>query len=335
MLPADDGGSTTRSTRLRRYGPLAVIVVLLLAVGAVVLVGGGDDEDDPQGEASPGEIDWKSPGSAEPGAPGPTGLMPVTYAEADGAGGAGGAGDLEWPDTCDTERGRVMLPSVYALPCVPAFDGDNGGVTAQGVTEDSIKVVYYWAEQGADLASLLGAMGANDTAEEQQETIEQYVDIYTSVTQSYGRKVELVRFAATGLPTDVLAARADATDILAMEPFAVLGGPALDRGAFAQELADAGVLCFACTGSALPSRWPWRWRPTCGARCRPPTRSSICSTPGSAPSAPSAPAGTTPPRRRAATRRTRPARSASSTSSRTRRCSRGSARSAATWPTWR
>ena len=237
---------------MRRYGPLAVIVVLLLAVGAVVLVGGGDDgggPDETGAGSGSGDFDWKSPGDAEPGAPAPTGRMPVTYAEAEDD---GSVGDHEWPDTCDTETGRVALPSVYAVPCVPTFDGDNGGATSPGVTADSIKVVYYSPEQSADMASLLGAMGANDTAEQRNETLQTYVDLYTSVAEQYGRKIELVPFAATGAPDDVVASQADATDVLAMDPFAVVNGPALDRGAFAQELADAGVMCFGCTGAALP-----------------------------------------------------------------------------------
>jgi hypothetical protein len=48
-----------------------------------------------------------------------------------------------------------------------------------------------------------------------------------------------------------------------LEPFAVLGGPALDRGTFAEELAEAGVICYEC-GSALPDamfqeRAPFIW----------------------------------------------------------------------------
>lgn len=253
MLPADDGGSAARSTRLRRFGPLAVIVVLLLAVAAVVIVGGGgDDEGDGNGngEAASGDIEWGDADvDTEPGAPEPTGQMPVTYLEADEA---GETGDHEWPDTCDTETGRLKIPSVFAAPCVPVFEGDNGGDTAPGVTADSIKVVYYAPEQSADLASLLGAMGANDSPEQRSQTIEDYVELYTSVGETYGRQVEVVRYPATGLPDDVVASRADATDILAMEPFAVIGGPALDRGVFAQELAAGGVLCFGCTGSAVP-----------------------------------------------------------------------------------
>jgi hypothetical protein len=248
MQPADDGGSA-RSNRLRRYGPLAVIVVLLLVVAAVVLVGGGDDD---EGEAASGAgaMEWSSIGDSEPGAPAPTGGMPVTYAEADEA---GEVDEHEWPDLCDTERGTVALPSVYAPPCVPAFDGDNGGATSPGVTGDAIRVVYYAPEQNADLQSILGGMGVDDTPEQRRATLEDYTALFSSVVERYGREVELVRFAATGAATDVVASQADAIDVIALEPFAVIGGPALDRGTFAQEIADAGILCYACAG-VLPDR---------------------------------------------------------------------------------
>jgi len=250
MLPADDG-SGNRSTALRRYGPLGVIVVLLLVVAAVVLVGGGGggDDDDKASGASSGDLSWTSVEGVEPGAPAPTGKMPVTYAEAKDA---GEDGDHKWPDTCDTDKGAVKLPTVYALPCVPEFEGDNGGATSSGVTADSIKVVFYTADQGTDLTAILGAMGANDTPQQREDTINQYLEVFTSVAQTYGRKVELTTFPASGLPNDVVAAKADATDILGMKPFAVIGGPPLDRGTFAQTLADGGVMCFDCAGAALP-----------------------------------------------------------------------------------
>lgn len=252
MQPADDGGSARadRSRQLRRYGPLAAIVVLLLVVAAVVVIGGGgDDGDDGSatgGGPGSGDIDWAEIGDQEPGAPDPVGDMPVTYAEADEA---GDVDDLTWPDTCDTDLGTVKIPSVYAPPCVPAFDGDNGGATATGVTADSIKVVLYLPEQGADLQSLLSGMGVNDTPEQRVQTLEDYLEVFSSVTQTYGRQVEVETFQGTG--TDVVASRADAIDVIAMEPFAVIGGPGLDRGTFAQELADAGIVCYGC-GVVLP-----------------------------------------------------------------------------------
>jgi hypothetical protein len=248
MQPADDGGSA-RSNQLRRYGPVAIIVVLLVVIAGVVVIGGGDDGDSASDAGTDGgALEWMSVEGAEPGAPEPVGDMPVTYAEAEEA---GATDDHSWPDTCDTELGTIMIPSVYAPPCVPAFEGDNGGVTSPGVTGESIKVVYYAPEQSNDITAILGGMGVNDTAEQRVETLENYLTIFTSMGESYGREIELVRFAASGAANDVVASAADAADVIAMEPFAVIGGPGLDRGTFAQEIADAGILCYGC-GAYLP-----------------------------------------------------------------------------------
>jgi hypothetical protein len=250
MQPADDGGSA-RSNQLRRYGPVAIIVVLLVVIaGVVVIAGGGDDGESAGGSSPEGADAWTSVEGWEPGAPDPTGEMPVTYAEAEEA---GTLDDYTWSDTCDTDLGTLAIPSVYAAPCVPAFEGDNGGATSTGVTADSVKVVYYAPEENNDLNAILGGMGVNDTAEQRVETLQDYLEIFTSMSESYGRRIELVRFAATGAADDVVASAADAADVIAMEPFAVIGGPGLDRGTFAQEIADAGILCFGC-GSYLPDR---------------------------------------------------------------------------------
>ena len=138
MQPADDGSAArnARSRQLRRYGPLAAIVVLLIVVAAVVVIGGGGDDGDSASAAktgSSGDLDWSDVGDSEPGAPDPIGDMPVTYEEADEA---GNVDDYQWPDTCDTERGTLKIPSVYAGPCVPDFadDAHNGGETSSGVT---------------------------------------------------------------------------------------------------------------------------------------------------------------------------------------------------------
>src|SRR5690606_38706849 len=104
-----------------------------------------------------------------------------------------------------------------------------------------------------DLQSILGGMGVDDTPEQRRATLEAYTELFSSVAERYGREVELIRFAATGASTDVVAAQADAIDVIALEPFAVIGGPALDRGTFAQEIADAGIVCYACAG-VLPDR---------------------------------------------------------------------------------
>lgn len=244
MQPASDG-SSSGSTALRRYGPLIGIVVVLVIIGVVVMMGGGDDDE----TASTDDTSETTVSAGDAGAPEPTGQMPITYAEAVEA---GTVDDYDWGDRCDPETGRVKIPSVYAAPCVPVFEGDNGGATHTGVSEDSIKIVRYIPDQDSDLTALLNSMGANDTDEQQTQTIRDFLEIYGSRNENYGREIEFVDFQASGATDDEVASRADATEIASeIEPFAVIGGPGLDRGAFAEELARNEILCIGC-GVAVP-----------------------------------------------------------------------------------
>jgi hypothetical protein len=251
-----DGGPVPRDS-LRRYGPLALIVVVLIAVGAVVVLD-GDDEPAASGDAVEDVVAGQ--GAGDEGAPEPTGRMPLTYAEAESA---GTVDDLDWGERCDPETGRVRIPTVYAAPCVPVFDGDNGGATSPGVTGETVTVVRYLAGESGDLNALI-ADSAEDTPEALARTFQDFVDIYASRAELYGRRIEVVDYQGTGAGDDVVAARADATQIATeLQPFAVIGGPGIDRGTFAQELTSRGIVCFDCAGSLpdpmLDEMAPYVW----------------------------------------------------------------------------
>ena len=121
------------------------------------------------------------------------------------------------------------------------------------MTADTVRIVRYVAEENADLQALLTGIGANDTREEHAQTYQQFLQISSALSETYGRTVELVDFQATGAGDDIVAAKADATQIVEeLEPFAVLGGPGLDRGTFAQEITSNGIVCIDCAG-AIPA----------------------------------------------------------------------------------
>lgn len=245
MQPGHSGSAESGSDA-QRYGPLVVIVGLLVGIALMVFIGGGDEDPD---ATSSGEEHPTSVTSAAVGAPAPTGAMPMTYDEAVAA---GTAEDYDWGDRCDPETGRVKVPSVYATPCVPVFEGDNGGATHPGVTDDTITIVRYLPDRGGDIAALLNSIDANDTQPQQTETVEDYLELYSSRAETYGRRFEVIEVSASGGLEDEVAARADAVQIATeIKPFAVIGGPALDGGAFAEELARNEILCVGC-GVALP-----------------------------------------------------------------------------------
>ena len=176
------------------------------------------------------------PGKASAaGQPGQTGAANQAVAVPEGAGA-----------DCDTNTGRIKVPTVAAPPCVPPFSGDNGGSTYQGVSADTIKVVYFQAESDPAVDAALTAAGANNTPEERKATMEDYVDYFNHHYELYGRQVELIHRAGSGDTEDDAVGRADALAIAQDDKaFAVFGAPTSTK--FVEELAAHGVLCICTT----------------------------------------------------------------------------------------
>ena len=226
--PASDGGAEPPRSRraLLRWAPIAAVAVLVVAGVAVSALGGGDDDEAavaPTGTRPDGAITW-------------------SQAEDEGL-------DVTFPDTCDEETGRVALPFYFAPECYANVE-DNGGETAMGVTGDSIKVIVYRApEDDPVLDYVAGAAESDDTAEETEQSLRNFVEVFQTYYQTYGRTVEVEYFDATGTSEDEVAARADAAEVASKQPFAVLGGPVLAADAWATELAANEVVCICSGGS--------------------------------------------------------------------------------------
>ena len=129
-----------RPSLLARYGSLAAIVV---AVGLVaVLASTGRD----QVTTSAGPS--TSAGSAKS-------LLPISFQDAKKS---GTVDKYDFGDNCDPATGRVKVPSVYAPPCLAPRPGVKGGATYQGVTADTITIVYYSAPANDITASIAGQL---------------------------------------------------------------------------------------------------------------------------------------------------------------------------------
>jgi hypothetical protein len=228
-------------TQLRRYGPLGAAAVVAVIVVAIVVVGGGDDEpsaDDDVGADESGyvvETEWGGSVTL------PEGVIPFSVAEDEGL-------DIDWPETCDTERGVAAVPNFFAPECYAPFEGDNGGSTAQGVTEDTIKVVLYEAIENDPILEAITGLVSDDTPADLTATYQEFLAYFHDYYETYGREVELIVYEGTGDALDEVAARADAVEIAErIQPFAVFDGPQL-TSAFADELAAQGVLHIGLLG---------------------------------------------------------------------------------------
>lgn len=259
-----------RLSPLVTWGPLVLVVAVLVGVGVIASVQGRPSAQD-SGATSPGP-DAAGFDPDDPETWTANSVLPVTYADAVEA---GTVDDHDWGDHCDPETGRVAMPTVYAPPCVPDWDGTgvwrdrggdehptNGGATHQGVTDDEITVVYY-VPSPQDLFSTAAALGVLDPPEVMAEAAERFVEAYNEIYELYGRKVNLVPFQASGNGVDPTAARSDAIAVATeYEAFASIGGPS-QAGAYADELARRGVLCVGCglavPGSDFQKNAPYMW----------------------------------------------------------------------------
>jgi len=226
MQPSSDRPTSATSSRtLRRYGPLiAIVAVMAVVAGVLVLSGGGDDGDD------------EAIGATES-----LGEDAVSFTKAEEE-------DLEvdWPDTCDVETGRLAIPDYFAPECYKPFEGDNGGATDDGVTADTITIAWYQSPPNPITDFILGGFGITDTNEDAQATMQGYVDMFNEYAETYGRTVEVVPVEGSGPPNDDVAARADAVRIdEEIGAFMVWGGPIL-TDAFADELAARQIPCISC-----------------------------------------------------------------------------------------
>lgn len=223
-----------RSAPLRRYGPLAAILVAIVVVAAVVLATRGGS---PKANSTAAKAVVR---------PHLTGALSWTQAAAQGK-----TNSIDWGSRCDTTTGRLKIPYYFAGPCYAPFHGNNGGATYQGVSAHAIKVVLYLAEPHDPVLSYIeGSIADTDTNAQTIATVEGYARFLQAYYETYGRKIDLIPFVATGASDDDVAARADATSIVdTIKPFAVIGGPIL-TSAFGQEIVANKIFCIDC----LPSQ---------------------------------------------------------------------------------
>ena len=111
------------------------------------------------------------------------------------------------------------------------FKGDNGGATSTGVTADTIKIVQYVNNPDDPvLAFIYGQIGLQAKPGDLEKTIAGLNELYSEYFETYGRKVEIVPYQATGGISDAIAAAADAETIARdIKPFITRGSSSVPR----------------------------------------------------------------------------------------------------------
>lgn len=242
--------SRKRKSGLQRYAPFAIVIVVIAAI--VLIAGnrnGGDGGSDSGGGADQGSKSNTELIEAGPMTPDKAELLGKT---------------VDFGEGCDTDTGRVKIPSWYAPTCVEPFRGDNGGATSPGVTGGTIKVIVWIGDPAKDplQAALVKSAGADTDVRTAQENYQGWIDLYSDYAELYGRRIEVSFFKGSGAPSDPVAAKADAQAIIDQQPFAVLGGPN-QTDAFADEITAARIMCMGCSTASprqfMEDRAPYIW----------------------------------------------------------------------------
>ncbi|HEX6417464.1 MAG TPA: hypothetical protein VFZ77_03180 [Acidimicrobiales bacterium] len=232
MQSMDDDTPRTRLPLARRYGPIAAVMAVIAALVALSFAGGdGDGGERASTDGSESTI---------PSGELPEGVITWGMAQEQGL-------DASFPDTCDTETGRVAIPFFFRVECV-AESAERGGDSAPGVTGDTITVVAWLPNESDPIYSIVRqGLGIDDTIDEVEQTYRGLAEVFQAYYETYGRAVELEFVRASGSMLDPVAGRADAVRAAELDPFAVLGGPLL-ASTWTEELHARGVVCVACPG---------------------------------------------------------------------------------------
>ena len=270
----ENGGTSS----LKKWGPLGLLVIAAVVVIIIVVTGGGGGDDDiassssespssASSEDSSTEAQEETPEASEASEAEETQTAEEEDPVSENCSTAGDArddllagvmfyqeavtrciaDDIDWGERCDEETGQLKLPTSNPPACFAPFEGDNGGATARGVTEDSINIVYWrWMENDFILNYITGPIANDDSNADAEASLRGMLEYYETYYETYGRTVNLIFYEGSGLISDEVSARADAVKIAEeYDPFMVWNGPTLTN-AFEDELVSRGIACLSC-----------------------------------------------------------------------------------------
>jgi hypothetical protein len=253
---------------LGKFGPLVAVVAIQLAlviaypstapsqadalgtgsgVGTGVGVGAAPSAAGSTGVGAGGVAAGSSgAGAVTAGTGGATGSAASGGATGTGgsAGGtAGGTASAVGGSTAHCASGRQYSPSLffYAPPCVPgvpgAADSNNGGATYAGVSPNTIEVVNYVSDYGAEVDQILKAQGLYYNASQASVWNKVYADFLNSHYQLWGRKihVDTIEGGCRTVPPDYPCLIQDMDKMVAKyHPYAVIWDTTLCSECFAE-----------------------------------------------------------------------------------------------------
>ena len=148
----------------------------------------------------------------------------------------------------------------HGPPCQPAFGGDNGGATYQGVDAQTIKIIYFESTPNEQVNAILGAKGLATSSAEEDAAIAAYQDFINKHYELWGRHVEIKKVIGDcpTTPPDYDKCFAAAQKVVDEKPFAVIWVTSLYADVFTI-WANAGIVTIG--GSAFDQSYYNDFRP--------------------------------------------------------------------------
>lgn len=286
---ASDADRFTR--HIRRYMPfyaLASIWALMLillptrqagqqAEQAGQVTGGvsGDAYDAGEGAVAVGGSGLSGAGNGTGGSRGAPRFAGVNTTVGPGGQITTGFDPLAWKATGKTRGGFGCGPGVrqlpwssYAVPCHPAWSGNNGGATSRGVTAKEIVVVERRFPESANSQAVDAVIQQAGFAsqDERQATRDAFTKYFNKVFELWGRQVKMIVYESEfgdstqeALSKGKEGACADADSILAKyKPFAVVGEGST---AVFGECAAERKIFLPNSGAYYPETWYRKYHP--------------------------------------------------------------------------
>lgn len=150
-------------------------------------------------------------------------------------------------------------------PCVAKFTGDNGGATYQGVTNDTIKVIFFSAKPNEQVDAILARQGLAVPRDKYEEFVNTFIAFLNKKYELYGRKIEheFIIGECPTTPPDYDVCNAEAQKVVKEKPFAVVWNTSLYASVF-DIWAKAGIVAFGgwqFDDSFFTQRRPFRYDP--------------------------------------------------------------------------
>jgi hypothetical protein len=228
----------TMGARAALYAPflafVVVVSVLMLAFPSVSrptgrLAGASDELASGGGVTGPGGETAATAvgtvgGSTIPGGGAATGGGTAARGAAGGVAARGGTGTGAAAVTPCTSPSKTAANQELGIFCHPNFSGANGGSTMQGVTADTINIVYFEGAPDPVVNGVLSQKGLAATAEQEDAAIGAFTAWANKNWELYGRKIKVTRFVANCpiVSEDHDTCLASAREVVALKPFAVI-----------------------------------------------------------------------------------------------------------------